>query len=354
MYRHATLFLNCLLLLAISVPGYAQDTDKAAEPAFVQNVSNKGTIAAAFLEIGIGARAEAMGGSYTAQAGEVEAIYWNPAGLAWVDGLAVSFTHTEWLADTNFDFFALATPLPFIGGTVLAASFTSLTVPKQAVRTVDVPEGTGEFYDAQDLAVNISVSARLIPSFSIGLSGKYISQRIWTESANQIALDAGVYYQTPLRGLSLGSSISNFGPDMHIEGRHLTEILDPDLLNRGIENVPVSYETDNFSLPQIFRFGMSYEASLPARSHVVMGVDMMHPTGSTESMNLGIEYGFNDLLFLRVGYQNLYERDSVNGLTFGGGLHYILRNRSRFAFDYAYSDWGVLQKVHRVTLGVYL
>ena len=86
MYRHANLFLNCLLLLAISVPGYAQDTDKPAGPAFVQNVSNKGTIAAAFLEIGIGARAEAMGGSYTAQAGEVEAIYWNPAGLAYLDG----------------------------------------------------------------------------------------------------------------------------------------------------------------------------------------------------------------------------------------------------------------------------
>ena len=353
MYRHANLFLGCLLLLAISVPGYAQDTGKPGDPAFVQNVSNKGTISAAFLEIGIGARAEAMGGSYTAQAGEVEAIYWNPAGLAYLDGLAMSFTHTEWLADTNFDFFALATPLPFIG-TVLAASFTSLTVPQQPVRTVDVPEGTGEFYDAQDLAVNISVSARLIPSFSIGLSGKYISQRIWTESANQIALDAGVYYQTPLRGLSLGSSISNFGPDMRIEGRHLTNVLDPDMVNRGIENVPVSYETDNFSLPQIFRFGMSYETSLPAKGHVVMGVDLMHPTGSTESMNMGIEYGFNNLLFLRVGYQNLYERDSVNGLTFGGGLHYILRNRSRFAFDYAYSDWGILQKVHRLTLGIYL
>lgn len=353
MYTRAPLFLGSFLLLAVSVPGYAQDTVKPDDPTFVQNVSNKGTVAAAFLEIGIGARAEAMGGAYTAQAGQAEMIYWNPAGLAYIDGLAVSLTHSEWLADTNFDFFAIATPLPFFNA-VLAASFTSLAVPDQPVRTVAVPEGTGEFYDAQDFAVNVSVSARLIPSFSLGLSGKYISQRIWTESASQFALDVGVYYQTPLQGLVIGSSISNFGPDMHVGGRHLTNVLDPDLVNRGIENVPVSYETDSFSLPQIFRFGLSYQTPLPANSHVAMGVDLMHPTGSTESMNLGIEYGFHNLLFLRLGYQNLYERDSVNGLTLGGGLHYVLRDRSRFAFDYAYSDWGILQKVHRVTLGIHL
>ena len=122
-------------MLALAQPGSAQD--------FVTNVSNKGTVAAAFLEIGIGARAVAMGGSYTAMAGRSEMIYWNPAGLAYTEGLAASFTHAEWLADTNFDFFTIATPLPFFNS-VLAASFTSLAVPEQRVRTVLEPDGTGE------------------------------------------------------------------------------------------------------------------------------------------------------------------------------------------------------------------
>ncbi len=342
--RSARLIVGVLLALGAS-SAYGQD--------FVQNVSNNGTVAAAFLEIGVGARAEAMGGAYTAQAGRAEMIYWNPAGLAYMEGVAVSFTHTEWLAETSFDFFSVAAPLPFFNS-VIGLSFTSLAVPEQAVRTVEAPEGTGEQYDAQDYAVNFSFSAKLIPSFSFGLTGKYISQRIWTERGNQMALDAGVFYQTPLRGLSIGSSISNFGADISLSGKNLNNIIDPDPENRGIENIPVTYKTDGAPLPQIFRFGLSYETPLPGRGNLTTAVDLMHPTGATESMNMGMEYGFNNLIFFRVGYLNRFERNSINGLTFGGGIQYTLKDRSDFVFDYAYSDWGILTKVHRLSLGVYL
>jgi hypothetical protein len=69
---------------------------------------------------------------------------------------------------------------------------------------------------------------------------------------------------------------------------------------------------------------------------------------------MGLEYGFNNLIFFRVGYLNRFERNSINGLTFGGGIQYTLKDRSDFVFDYAYSDWGILDKVHRLSLGVYL
>ena len=320
---------------------------------FVTNVSNKGTVAAAFLEIGVGARAEAMGGAYTAQSGSADMIYWNSAGLAFLDGFAASFTHTEWLAGTSFDFFSLAAPLPFFNS-VIGASFTTLAVPEQPVRTIEAPEGTGEFYDARDFAVNLSISARLIPTFSFGLSGKIINQRIWSEQGSQFALDAGVFYQTPLPGLSIGASVSNFGADIQLAGKNLNDIIDPDPANRGIENIPVEIKTDQAPLPQIFRFGLSYETSLPGRGSLVTSVDLMHPTGSTESMNMGIEYGFNNNFFLRAGYLNRFERDSINGLTLGGGLKFTMRDRSDFAFDYAYSDWGILEAVHRISVGVYL
>ena len=210
---------------------------------FVTDVSNNGTVAAAFLEIGVGARAEAMGGAYTAQAANADMIYWNAAGLAFMDGVGTSFTHTEWLAGTTFDFFSIAAPLPFFNA-VVGASFTTLSVPDQPVRTIAAPEGTGEFYNARDFAVNFSVSARLIPTFSFGLTGKLINQRIWTEQGSQFALDAGVYYQTPLSGLAIGASISNFGADISLSGKNLNDIIDPDPANRGIENIPVEYKTD--------------------------------------------------------------------------------------------------------------
>ena len=318
---------------------------------FVTNVSNKGTVAAAFLEIGIGARAVSMGGTYVAESGRMEMAYWNPAGLAYLEGLGVSLSHAEWLAETNHEFFTLAKELPFMRS-VAAASIVALSVPPQPVRTVELPEGTGETYSAMDYAVSMSVATKLIPAFSVGLTTKYISQRIWTESAGQLALDVGVHYKSPLPGLNLGASISNFGPDMRMSGKNLTNIIDPDIVNRGIENIPVEYKTDGFPLPQIFRFGAAYSRSVPGRGRILALASLMHPTGSTESVSFGMEYGFNEIVFFRAGYQNLFERDAISGLTLGAGLQYILRRRHTFAFDYAYADWTILQKVHRVSLSM--
>ncbi|ARA94234.1 MAG: hypothetical protein D6685_14290 [Bacteroidetes bacterium] len=351
-----------VLLLPVTaglIPGArAQD---AADPAkddgglYPTDVTNKGTVAAAFLEIGVGARAEAMGGAYTAQAGRAEMIYWNPAGLAYLEGFTTSFMHAEWLADTNFDFFTLSTPLPFFNA-VFGASFTTLAVPEQPVRTATEPEGTGEFYDARDYAVNVTFAAKLISAFSFGITGKYINQRIWSETASQVALDVGVYYQTPLRGLAIGSSISNFGDDMRMSGKNLTNIIDPDRANRGVENIPVTYRTDPAPLPQIFRFGLAYETPLPARGHLATTVDLVHPTGSTESINLGMEYGFHEILFLRAGYltREADLQGRWGGLTLGAGLQYVLQNRSQFVFDYAWTDWGLLDRAHRISFGIYL
>ena len=46
---------------------------------FSQTVSKTGTTAAQFLKIGIGARALAMGGAYSAVSDDATALYWNPA-----------------------------------------------------------------------------------------------------------------------------------------------------------------------------------------------------------------------------------------------------------------------------------
>lgn len=318
---------------------------------FVKDVSNKGTVAASFLEIGVNARAEAMGGAYVAMRGNSDMIYWNPAGTAFVKGMSGSFTNTQWLANTTFNFASVAVPLRSLKS-VVGLSFTTLGIPEQEVRSYN-GDLTGEKYDARDYAVNLSYSMRLIPTFSVGLTAKYINQRIWSENATGFGFDFGVSYQTPLEGLTMGSSISNFGNDMGMDGKNLSDIIDPDPSNEGVNDIPVKYTTDEFPLPQIFRFGLAYEYDWDYFSTVAT-VDLMHPTGSTESMNLGLEVGFREVIFARGGYQNLFERDQINGLTLGLGIQYKLNNKETFAFDYAYSDWGILQKTHRISMSIFL
>lgn len=57
------------------------------------SAESAGATGAAFLKLGVGARAVAMGEAYAAEANSVESLYWNPAGLVntWRPALLVSY-----------------------------------------------------------------------------------------------------------------------------------------------------------------------------------------------------------------------------------------------------------------------
>ena len=78
----------------------------------------------------------------------------------------------------------------------------------------------------------------------------------------------------------------------------------------------------------------------------------VHPNDNTEYLNSGVEYSWNERVFLRAGYKSLFEKDSEQGFTFGLGLNYRLVDFVTLKFDYAYQDFGSLKNVHYITLGV--
>ena len=73
-------------------------------------IDNVGTSAANFLKIGIGAKAQAMGGAYVAQADEVTALYWNPAGITNIAGNQVGITQIDWITDVKLNFLGVQRP----------------------------------------------------------------------------------------------------------------------------------------------------------------------------------------------------------------------------------------------------
>ena len=75
-----------------------------------------GTIGGQFLKIGIGARATAMGDAYTAIADDATAVYWNPAGIARVQGNVVSFSHAAWPAELDLNQGAYIFSVGFLPG----------------------------------------------------------------------------------------------------------------------------------------------------------------------------------------------------------------------------------------------
>jgi long-subunit fatty acid transport protein len=326
----------------------------AAEPSqaqFLRNVSKVGTTSATFLSIEVGARPLAMGGAFVAVADEATALYWNPAGIARLGRTEATFTHTEWLVGSRFDYAGLVLPLGDSG--TLGLSFTSLSAGEMEVRTVALPEGTGERFNANDIALGISYARNLTDRFSIGFSGKYVRQQIWHMSAGAFAFDVGTLYTTRLRGMRIGMSISNFGNKMRLEGRDTIVQHDIDPTKAGNnDKIRAHLDTEKWSLPLMFRVGVAMELMQTASNRLTVAVDAMHPNDNVEGVNLGAEYSLNDVVFLRAGYKSLFVTDSEEGLTLGAGLSYRFLGRARIKLDYAYADFGVLDTVQRFSMAV--
>ncbi|MDX1430252.1 MAG: PorV/PorQ family protein [Rhodothermales bacterium] len=317
-----------------------------------ETITKVGTTSAQFLKIGVGSRAVAMGGAFVAEANDLSALYWNPAGLSKVRGSAVQFAYTDYLADINYNFAAFGTNLGNLG--TLAASLIYLDSGEMIVRTTDRPDPSAEEaerFSVQDLALQVSYGRALTDRFSIGTTVKYIREKILNSSASTMAFDVGLVFTTPFQALRLGASMSNFGPKMQMSGRDILFSTDPDPNQSGnVDVVNSEFRTDEFSLPLMFRLGLAWDAVNDANHRIVLLTDAAHPNDNSEYLNVGGEYSFRDLIFLRAGVRNLFERDGEQGATFGGGLNIRIDRALRMRVDYAYADFGRLEQTHWFTV----
>jgi hypothetical protein len=332
-----------LLLAAWSAPG-----------AGAQSVSKVGTTSGAFLSIGVGPRAVALGGSGVADAAGADALYWNPAGMVRLGGGGEALaTHTDHLAGLTHDFFGAA--VPALGGHV-GAAVTMLSVPDDVVRTYDQQEGTGETFDAASLALGLSYGRQVTDRFSVGATAKFVQERIWNSTARGAAFDVGVQFRTDFwGGLTLGAALYNFGSDMKMDGRDIAGQIDPDPRIEGNNGqIPAQYRLDSWSLPTDFQIGASLRPVSSRLQTLTLSIDARHPSSNYESVNLGAEYSVRDRIFLRGGYEGLglggeFERGPSGGvgvalpLPYEGGLARI---------DYAYQGKGRLGGLHVVGAAV--
>ncbi len=320
-------------------------------PLQAENVSKVGITAAPFLTIGVGARALGMGAAFVATANDASALYWNPSGIARCSQMQAMFMHSRWLADLQYNFVGFAMPLASFGS--MGLSIISLNYGDMPVRTVDRPEGTGEIFSCNDLAIAMSYARSLTDRFSIGFNVKYIQQRIWHEQAYGFAIDFGSLFITGLHGLRIGATLSNFGTDMRMQGKDLLVFHDiaPQILGNN-DRVPSHLQTDAWPLPLLFQFGVAMEAIKTPLHRLTMAIDASHPFDNTESLNLGCEYGFRETVFIRAGYRDLFLRDGEQGLTLGVGFATRQVGSFLLQVDYAYADFGRLENEQRFSLSL--
>ena len=315
-----------------------------------QNSTKVGTSAAQFLKIPVGAKAASMGNAYASIGADATALYWNPACIAGLTGIQGSVAHSSWIAGLMHNFAGVVVPIG--DRSALGVSGIALQSERIEQTTIESPEGTGVFYDALDLAVGITYSRSMTEYVDIGATAKYVSQRIWSETAQTFALDFGAILKTGLKDLKLGISFQNFGPGLSMSGRELIRQLDQDPASTSNPYVETSVQTQQWDLPTSYRVSSSISLigekgfAQVADSRLLIAVDAVHLNDNPEHYSVGGEYEFARTFAVRGGY--VFNTDE-EGLTLGVGLK-VPVSGSLFSLDYAYAAFGRLGSVQHFTL----
>jgi hypothetical protein len=312
-----------------------------------QSLQNAGATGAQFLKIGVGARAMGMGGACASMSGDATLLAWNPAGIGTINGLQFSAQHTEWFADMRHSFLGLVVPLNEQFNLGLHTIF--MTSGNIEITTIDNPEGTGQFYDVSDIAVGLTSSVRLTNQLTFAATVKYIEERIYDVKSGGVAIDAGAWYATGFRSLTLGFSLANLGFDQQFSGRPLEVRYDPS--SGGEPPVKAELQTLKYSLPILFRASGSFDlfemfVEPDPDNTLLAAIDFIQHSDTEERAVVGAEYSWQRTVSLRAGYEfNAHERSWSIGAGMRVSVAYLVAQ-----FDYAASSLGRFGLSHRFGL----
>jgi hypothetical protein len=285
-----------------------------------------------FLRLDMSARAAALGGSYVTNNDDVDVIFFNPAGLGFLDKDLISFSFVKHLMDINLFSLTYSTSFENIGRFSTGIQYINYGSFDEADVNGNI---TGEF-NAGELAFLLSYTNKFMENFYYGANAKFIYSSIADQSSSALGLDLGVNYEFPNIMLNLGASILNMGTQLS-SYTDLKEDLPLDVLigvSKRLEKLPVRLSLDFHNLNQ-------------ERDEFYQ-----HFKG----FSIGAEFYLSEVFTLRFGYDNERREDFKLGSSagiagFNGGLGV---NISEYKFSYAYSSLGTVGALQSLTLSTSL
>lgn len=312
-----------------------------------------GTGGAAQLLIPVGVRGIAMGESNISTVSGVEALFWNPAGAAKTNSsAALTFSHMNYIADIGVEYGAVSAN--FEGFGVLSFAVKSVSVGDIAVTTTSSPDGTGQVFTPQELVAGVTYSKQLTDRIAVGITANFITEKIDQVSASGLAFNVGVAYTdlADISGLSFGIVMKNIGPQMKFEGPGLYTQASVNDLHRPPGLVLI--DSAPFDLPTNFQLGLSYQPTLDDVNSLTLTSLFVNNNFSEDEYKFGLEYGYDNTVFLRGGYSlsAKSQDDYIYGFSAGFGINYDLGGLTA-KIDYAYRDVDLFDANHvfGITLG---
>jgi outer membrane protein OmpA-like peptidoglycan-associated protein len=309
--------------------------------------AGEGTTAAPFLNIGTSARAEGMGGAFTAIVNDVDANYYNPAGLTQLRRSTLGLSHMEWFQGIRYESINYADKFDNLGAVGVDLGYLYMgDIPK----TLETPTGdydtnSSGTFGASDLMAGVSwAGSMFMRENKIGVHVKVIQEAIDSSQSFSVGLDLGDqillskmrwYHESAKEGWavrlipsSLGISVRNLG-------------------------TPVKYTYQNDPLPTVAAAGLAYQFldddlvfAAEEEMQVSEGVNSTH-VGAEYWVRTGIKTGQDETfdVAVRAGYRTGYDASSAPGFSLGAGLVY-----SALGLDYAFMPFGDLGVTHRLSM----
>jgi len=281
-----------------------------------------------FLNVDMSARAASLGGSFSANNDDVDVLFYNPAGLSFLEKDPVSFSFVKHLMDINLFSLAYSTEFENIGRFGSAIKYINYGSFDKAD---EFGNRTGEF-NAGELAFILGYTNEFSENFYYGANAKVIYSSIADESSSAIALDLGINYEIPNQKLNLAAAVLNLGTQLssYIDTK---EDLPLDVaigISKRLENLPV-------------RLSLDFHQLNKERDELYQHL---------KGFSLGAEFYLSEVFTLRFGYDNEKRSDlkvgSSSGIAgFNGGLGVKI---SEYVFNYGYSSLGTIGAMHRIGL----
>ena len=277
-----------------------------------------GDNAASFLEIGVGARALAMGGAFCSIADDGTAFYWNPAGLAFMRRPQLSGMYGPQFGTIenplgNFHYLGYSQTLP--GRAMLAVNWIRLTVDDiplyselegesywDRLHDVDLRpsgESDGFIQDVEDAfyfsfakmsSWNVDLGwdfHKVLVEIPFGVNIKWFRQKLGDHEASGVGVDVGAMMRIHLGDFFDNKRIGLFTIGLHVQ---------------DVTGSKMSWDTRHQdAIPHNVKWGLSYCQSL-GKSSISISYDKDSRWGPRDRW--GLEYrGFN-VIALRMGLDN--------------------------------------------------
>jgi len=186
-------FIICFAIiyfLSLSVPVHAGE--------------NSGGVPGYFLNLGLGTRALSMGRASTALQGDPSSVYWNPAGLATVDSMAVQLSYIGLFENTRYTNAGIAVPR----GSVWTYGIGVAQLATDGIVRRDTVNIIGDSINDTSTALFFSNAFKFRQSLSIGFGTKIVNKLFDDYNSTWLGLDLGVLY-IPVNKIFLGVNIQN-------------------------------------------------------------------------------------------------------------------------------------------------